>query len=127
MFDEALRAGLLSRLRGKLMYDEFKKCTDSCLKCNKSMGPGGHSNESIWTMSEMELNLLKAHILTTDKASFWMMTITEMIGVISLLHKGGETAVRPSDWRPAVLLNSTNQLVMHMSNSRFRILSKQLV
>jgi len=123
VFDEALKEGTHARLRGELTDNEFRKYVDSCLKCNKSTGPDGHSNESIRTMSEMELNLLKTwanKILTTDKGSFRMMTIREMSGVISLLHKGGETADRPSDWRPVVLLNSTNQLIMHILNSRLR-------
>ena len=117
------KEGMHARLRGELTDNEFKKYVDSCLKCNKSTGPDGHCNESIRTMSEMELNLLKTwanKILTTDKGSFRMMTITEMSGVISLLHKEGETADRPSDWRPVVLLNSTNQLIMHILNSRLR-------
>ena len=59
VFDEALKEGMHARLRGELTDNEFKKYVDSCLKCNKSTGPDGHCNESIRTMSEMELNLLK--------------------------------------------------------------------
>ena len=48
------------------------------------------------------------------------MTVEEMNGTISLLHKGGDTDDRPRDWRPVVLLNCTNQLVMHILNARLR-------
>ena len=36
------------------------------------------------------------------------------------LHKGGTTDDKPQDWRPVVLLNCTNQLVMHILNARLR-------
>ena len=48
------------------------------------------------------------------------MTVEEMNGTIRLLHKGGVTDDRPQDWRPVVLLNCTNQLVMHILNVRLR-------
>ena len=48
------------------------------------------------------------------------MTVEEMNGTIRLLHKGGVTDDRPQDWRPVVLLNCTNQLVMHILNARLR-------
>jgi hypothetical protein len=38
---------------------------------------------------------------------------------IRLLHKEGATDDRPQDWRP-VVLNCTNQLVMHILNVRSR-------
>ena len=49
-----------------------------------------------------------------------MMTVEEMNGTIRLLHKGSDSDERPKDWRPVVLLNSTNQLVMHVINTRLR-------
>ena len=48
------------------------------------------------------------------------MTVEEMNGTVSLLHKGGVTDDKPQDWRPVVLLNCTNQLVMHILNARLR-------
>ncbi len=45
-----------------------------------------------------------------------------MNDTISLLHKGGITDDKPQDWRPVVLLNCTNQLVMHILNARFRVI-----
>jgi hypothetical protein len=46
------------------------------------------------------------------------MTVEEMNGRVRLLHKGGSTDDKPQDWRPVVLLNSTNQLVMQILNAR---------
>ena len=72
-------------------------------------------------MSSEELEVLRAwvnEILSKDEAR--LMTIEEMNGTISLLHKGGDTDDRPRDWRPVVLLNCTNQIVMHILNSRLR-------
>jgi hypothetical protein len=47
-----------------------------------------------------------------------VMTVEEMNG--TMLHKGGVTEDRPQDWRPVVLLNCANQLVMHILNARLR-------
>jgi len=70
-------------------------------------------------MSYAELEVLRAwanEILAVEKAR--VMTVEEMNGTISLLHKGGVTDDKPQDWRPVVLLNCTNQLVMHILNAR---------
>ncbi len=72
-------------------------------------------------MSHAELEVLRAwanEILALEKAR--VMTVEEMNGTISLLHKGGTTDDKPQDWRPVVLLNCTNQLVMHILNARLR-------
>jgi hypothetical protein len=74
-------------------------------------------NECVKTMSHAELEVLRAwanEIPAVEKAR--VMTVEEMNGTISLLHKGGVTDDKPQDWRPVVLLNCTNQLVMHMTS-----------
>ena len=53
------------------------------------------------------------------------MKVEEINGTIRLLHKGGVTDDRPQDWRPVVLLNCTNQLVMHILNARLIMRGKQ--
>ena len=65
-----------------------------------------------------DLELLPCEILALEGAR--VMTVEEMNGTISLLHKGGTTDDKPQDWRPVVLLNCTNQLVMHILNARLR-------
>ena len=72
-------------------------------------------------MSYAELEILRQwsnEILAMEGAR--VMTVEEMNGTIRLLHKGGVTDDRPQDWRPVVLLNCTNQLVMHILNARLR-------
>jgi hypothetical protein len=72
-------------------------------------------------MPYAELEILREwanEILAMEKAR--VMTVEEMNGTIRLLHKGGVTDDRPQDWRPVVLLNCTNQLVMHILNARLR-------
>ena len=70
-------------------------------------------------MSHTELEILREwanEILAMEKAR--VMTVEEMNG--TMLHKGGVTEDRPQDWRPVVLLNCANQLVMHILNARLR-------
>jgi len=42
---------------------------------------------------------------------------------IRLLHKGGDTSDKPSDWRPIGLLNVGMQLVHHIINYRLTIIN----
>jgi hypothetical protein len=44
--------------------------------------------------------------------------------VIRLLHKGGDTNDRPSDWRPIGLLNVGIQLVHHVINYRLTTITE---
>jgi hypothetical protein len=72
-------------------------------------------------MSYAELEILREwanEILAMEKAR--VMKVEEMNGTICLLHKGGMTDDRPQDWRPVVMLNCANQLVMHILNAWLR-------
>jgi len=121
VFNKSTRIDPSARLKGKVTDNEFRSFVDSCLKANKSPGHDGFTNECVKTMSHAELEVLRAwanEILAVEKAR--VMTVEEMNGTISLLHKGGVTDDKPQDWRPVVLLNCTNQLVMHILNARLR-------
>jgi hypothetical protein len=121
VFKRGKRIDPSARLKGRVTDNEFRSFVDSCLKANKSPGPDGYANESVKTMSSVELEILREwanEILAMEKAR--VMTVEEMNGTIRLLHKGGVTDDRPQDWRPVVLLNCTNQLVMHILNARLR-------
>ena len=74
------------------------------------------------SMSEEQLELIRmwANKILTETGPARSMTVQEMEGHISLLHKGGSTSDKASDWRPVVLLNCTNQLIMHVLNARLR-------
>jgi hypothetical protein len=73
-------------------------------------------------MSEEQLELIRmwANKILTETGPVRSVTVQEMEGHISLLHKGGSTSDKASDWRPVVLLNCTNQLIMHVLNARLR-------
>jgi hypothetical protein len=43
---------------------------------------------------------------------------------IRLLHKGGDTSDKPSDWRPIGLLNVGTQLVHHIINYRLTLITE---
>ena len=121
VFKKSTRIDPRARLKGRVTDNEFRSFVDSCLKANKSPGPDGYTNECVKTMSHAELEVLRAwanEILALEEAR--VMTVEEMNGTISLLHKGGTTDDKPQDWRPVVLLNCTNQLVMHILNARLR-------
>jgi hypothetical protein len=46
------------------------------------------------------------------------VTEKEMEDQLALLHKGGPKADRVAHWRPVVLLNITNQLIVYVINER---------
>ena len=111
------------RLRGQLTLRELKKYIRGCLKPGKAEGPERYANEVLRAMTEDELEVIRVwvnSILTDEETAAERMTEDVMNGTIRLLHKGGDTADTVSDWRPVVLLNCCNQLVMHVINSRLR-------
>jgi hypothetical protein len=121
VFAKEKRIDPRARLKGKVTDNEFSSFVDSCLKAIKSPGPDGYSNECVKTMSYAELDVLREwanEILGMERAR--VMTVEEMNGTIRLLHKGGATDDRPQDWRPVVLLNCNNQLVMRILSARLR-------
>ena len=121
VFKRGKRIDPRARSKGRVTDNEFRSFVDSCLKANKSQGPDGYPNECVKTMSYTELEILREWangILAMERTR--VMTVEEMNGTIRLLHKGGVTDDKPQDWRPVVLLNCTNQLVMHILNARLR-------
>jgi hypothetical protein len=121
VFKRGKRIDPRARLKGKVTDNEFRSFVDSCLKANKPPGPDGYTNECVKTMSYAELEILREwanEILAMERAR--VLPVEEMNGTIHLLHKGGVTDDRPQDWRPVVLLNCTNQLVMHILNAWLR-------
>jgi hypothetical protein len=126
VFAKGKRIDPRARLKGKVTDNEFSSFVDRCFKANKAPGPDGFSNECVKTMSYAELEILREwanEILAMERAR--VMTVEEMNGTIRLLHKGGATDERPQDWRPVVLLNCTDQLVMHILNARLKTLSRE--
>ena len=106
-------------LRGDLTKGEWEAYIRTKLRNGKSPGPDKYQNELIKSMTEEGLEILRIwanEVLRGERR----MTESELNGTITLLHKGGDTMHLPSDYRPVVLLNSTNQLIAHVINSRLR-------
>jgi hypothetical protein len=98
VFNKSTRIDPSARLKGRVTDNDFRSFVDSCLKANKSPGPDGYTNECVKTMSHVHLEVLRAwsnEILSVEKAR--VMTVEEMNGTISLLHKGGVTEDKPQD------------------------------
>ena len=109
-------------LRGEITKDEMGRYVKNYLKAGKAGGLDGATAETLKSMSDEELDIIRLwvnSILTTEKSQ-QNMTAKDMLGRIRMLHKGGSTAHKPSDWRPVVLLNTVNQLVMHILHQRLK-------
>ena len=74
----------------------------------------------IRVLTQEELDVLRewADRVLRDTHGAEILTEEVLNGTVSLLHKGGDTNDRPSDWRPIVLLNTCMQLVYHVINCR---------
>jgi hypothetical protein len=55
-------------------------------------------------------------VLTSEEPDL-RLSVKEVHGLVALLHKGGGSKDRTSDYRPVVLLNSLFQLVYMLSRS----------
>ena len=121
IFEKGKNIAPSARLRGRLTLAEFRKYIKQCLRNGKSPGPDASTNEALKSLTEEELRVLWHWVneILQENAPR-VMTVEEMNGTIRLLHKGGESDDKPKDWRPVVLLNCTNQLVMHVLNARLR-------
>ena len=110
------------RIRGKITGNELSKFVRGCLKLNKATGPEKYTNELLRAMTREELRVIQlwANRILTEEGTAESMTEEVMNGTIRLLHKGGDTVDLMSDWRPVVLLNVCNQLIMHVVNNRLR-------
>ena len=67
----------------------FSKFVGSCLRGGKASGPDGHVNESIRTMPDEQLELIRmwANEILTATGATRQMTVEEIEGHISMLHK----------------------------------------
>ena len=108
------------RIRGAVTDHEFDQFRRDRLKMRKAGGPDGYTNEMIRVLTQEELDVLRewADRVLRDAQGAEILTEEVLNGTVSLLHKGGDTNDRPSDWRPIVLLNTCMQLVYHVINCR---------
>jgi hypothetical protein len=60
----------------------------------------------------------------TDAKGAEEMTEEVLKCTINLLHKGGDTGDKPSDWRPIGLMNVSMQLLHHIINYRLTVITE---
>ena len=92
---------------------EWDKFIRFYLNPDKAPGPSKGPNELIKKASSIEMKILRAWVnrVLTEHLTPEILCEEDVHGVISLLHKGGETTILPSDWRPVVLMDGIDQLL----------------
>lgn len=108
------------RIRGRVTDHELDQFRQHRLQLRKTGGPDGTNNEMFRVLTHEEMEVLRewASRVLQDARGAEILTEEVLNGTVRLLHKGGETSDKPSDWRPIVLLNVSMQLVYHVINSR---------
>ena len=108
------------RIRGRVTDHELDQFRQHRLQLRKTGGPDGTNNEMFRVLTHEEMEILRewASRVLQDAKGAEILTEEVLNGTVRLLHKGGETSDKPSDWRPIVLLNVSMQLVYHVINSR---------
>ena len=108
------------RLRGKLTDEEFEKLLSTYVKGNLSPGPDGVISELLRdaTATERRIILHWINMVLTSEEPGLRLSLREVHGLVALLHKGGGSTDRASDYRPVVLLNSLFQLISYVIQER---------
>ena len=107
-------------LRGTLTEEELEKVLSTYVKGRLSPGPDGVITELLKdaTCTERKVILLWINdVLTAEKPGL-RLSAKEVHGLVALLHKGGGSTDRASDYRPVVLLNSLFQLISYVIQER---------
>ena len=107
-------------LRGPLTDSEMQKVANFYLKIGKAPGPDNIQAELIKTMPPEQLNVIRLWLneILAEGKPLTKVTEKEMTGKVVLLHKGGSKTDMSSHWRPVVLLNCTNHLIVYVVNER---------
>ena len=100
--------------------DQFR---NERLKPRKAGGPDRSTNEIFRSLTKEELAVVRewADRILQDAQSASSVTDDVLNCSIRLLHKGGDTSDKPSDWRPIGLLNVGTHLIHHIINDRSHI------
>ena len=120
VFSYRTAEGTAKRLRGELTPKEWENYVHHKLKKDISPGPDGFQTDLIKTLSPTGLEIIRtwANQVLTLGPQPRRITLEQLNGTISLLHKGTGSTDRTSDWRPVVLLNTINHCVAHIINER---------
>jgi len=115
------------RIRGPVTDHELDQFRKERLKLRKAGGPDKSTNELFRSLTGEEMAVVRewADRALRDAQSAASTLTDEVLNCsIRLLHKGGETSDKPSDWRPIGLLNVGIQLLHHVINSRLTIITE---
>jgi hypothetical protein len=107
-------------VRGRLTEEELEKVLATYVKGRLSPGPDGIISELLkdTTSTERSIILQWIHeVLTTDNPGH-KLSVKEVHGLVTLLHKGGGSTVRAENYSPVVLLNSLFQLISYIIQER---------
>jgi hypothetical protein len=115
------------RMRGPITDHELDQFRRDQLQLRKAGGPDKDTNELYRSLTAEELAVVRewADRALKDAQSASSVLTDEVLNcAIRLLHKGGDTNDRPSDWRPISLLNVEIQLVHHVINDRLTTITE---
>ncbi len=104
--------------------DQFRK---DRLQLRKAGGPDKSTNELFRSLTGEELAVVREwtdRVLKDAHSATSTLTNEVLNCSIWLLHKGGETSDKSSDWRPIGLLNVGIQLLHHVINYRLTTITE---
>jgi len=105
-------------IRGPVTDHELDHFRQDRLQLQKGGGPDKCVNELVRSLTEEELEIIRewANQALRDAEGAKVLTDEVLNCSIRLLHKGGDTSNKPSNWRPIGLLN----VCIHLFNWRTR-------
>jgi len=115
------------RIRGPITDHELDHFRRDRLRLRKAGGPDKDTNELYRSLTMEELTVVRVwadRVLQDAQSASSVLTDKILNCSIRLLHKGGDTSDKPSDWRPIGLLNVGIQLVHHIINYRLTIITE---
>jgi hypothetical protein len=116
------------RIRGQEKDTELDHFRKDRLQLRKGRGPDKYVNALIRALTSEELEVIREcadqalRDAKCDTKGAEVLTEEVIKCTIRLLHKGGETSDKPSDWRPIGLLNVWMQRIHHVINYRLTVI-----
>ena len=113
------------RIRGPITDHELDHFRKTRLKLRKAGGPNKETNELYRSLTAEELAVVRTWADRSRRdvqGAASVLTDDDLRCAIRLLHKGGETSDKPSDW--IGLLNVGTQLVHHVINYRLTTITE---
>ena len=102
------------RIRGPITDHELDHFRRDRLRLRNAGGPDKDTNELYRSLTVEELTVVRVwsdRVLQDAQSASSVLTDEILNCIIRLLHKGGDTSDKPSDWSPIGLLNVGIKLV----------------